>query len=220
MKVAALEIPARFDRVSENLALVDSLLSRGQCDLALLPEASLTGYVSPRGDFDLSRFAEPKDGPTTRALAALARKHRTHLVGPLVELAHDGVYNAMLGFDTDGREWLHYRKRHPWYPEAWATPGTQIAPIVRIRTISFTVAICFDIHFGEWPRADVLLFPSAWVEEEVSRAELLSKVGMHVVNANWGAGEPRLPGQGDSCILHASGAVLAKGGPRIDADLA
>jgi predicted amidohydrolase len=219
VKVAALEIPARFDRVSENLALVDSLLSRGQCDLALLPEASLTGYVSPRGDFDLTRFAEPKDGPTARALADLARKHRTHLVGPLVERGDRGIYNAMIGFDPEGREWLHFRKRHPWYPETWATPGTEIAPIVRIRTISFTVAVCFDVHFGEWPRADVLLFPSAWVEEEDSRAELLSKVGMHVVNANWGIGEPRVPGQGDSCILHASGAVLAKGGPRIDAEI-
>ncbi len=85
MRVAALEIPARYDRAADNLALVDSLLSRGPCDLALLPEASLTGYVSPQGDFDLSRFAEPKDGPTARALAELARKHRTHLVGPLIE---------------------------------------------------------------------------------------------------------------------------------------
>ena len=245
MKLTALELPARHAAASENLARADALLARAPTDLALLPEASLTGYVSPRGDFDLRRFAETREGPTARALAALAKKHRTHLVGPLIERAGDAFHNAMLGFDPEGREFLHYRKRHPWYPESWATPGTEIAPIVhilpsasglgrlrrspepsarpriRIRTISVTIAICFDIHFaqGELPRADVLLFPSAWVEEEDSRPELLGCLGMHVVNANWGEGEPRVPGQGNSCILHASGEVLARGGPRIDAEL-
>jgi predicted amidohydrolase len=221
MRVAALELPARFDRARENLDLADALLSRGPCDLALMPEASLTGYVSVEGDFDLTRFAEPKGGPTSRALAALAKKHATHLVGPLVERSGDRIYNAMIGFDPEGVEFIHYRKRHPWYPETWATPGGDPHPIVRIRTIRLTLATCFDIHFAEWPRADVLLFPSAWVEEEDSRAAMLAKLGMHVVNANWGVGEPRLPGQGDSMIVDASGKIVARvteaTGPRIDA---
>jgi predicted amidohydrolase len=229
VRFAALEIPASYDRVADNLELVDALLARGPCDLALLPEASLTGYVSPRfrfgpdarfGDFDLTRFAESRDGPTSRALANLAKKHATHLVGPLVERAADGAYfNAMLGFDPDGREFLHYRKRHPWYPETWATPGAEPHPEARIGALRISLAICFDLHFAEWPQADVLLFPSAWVEEEDERVRMLSRLGMNVVNANWGVGEPRVPGQGDSCILDASGKILARGGPRIDAEL-
>jgi len=220
VKFTALEIPARFDRVRENLELVDALLARAPTDLALLPEASLTGYVSKQGDFDLTRFAEPKGGPTSRALADLAKKHATHLIGPLVERAGDCVYNTMIGFDPSGAEFIHYRKRHPWYPEAWATPGTDPHPNVRIRTISVSLAICFDIHFAEWPRVDVLLFPSAWVaKERDTRLAKLTKLGMHVVNANWGAGEPRLPGQGDSMIVDASGKILARGGARIDAEI-
>lgn len=220
MRVAALELRASFDRVAEQLALVAELLARGPTDLALLPEASLTGYVSGRGDFDLTRFAEPRDGPTARALADLAKRHRTRLVGPLVERAGNCVYNAMIGFDAEGREFLHYRKRHPWYPETWATPGDAPHPVVEIEGQRVTLAICFDIHFAkELPPHDVLLFPSAWVEEEDSRPALLGAVGTHVVNANWGPGEPRVAGQGNSCILHASGEVLARGGPRIDAAL-
>lgn len=220
MRVTALEIPARFDRVAENLALVDELLARGPTNLALLPEASLTGYVSADGDFDLGRFAEPKDGATARALAGLARKHRTRLVGPLVESGGGAFFNAMIGFDATGAEIVHYRKRHPWYPETWATPGAEPHPVFVAGGLRFAIAICFDIHFAtELPASDVLLFPSAWVEEEDSRPELLGALGRHVVNANWGVGEPRVPGQGDSCILHASGEVLARGGPRIDADL-
>ncbi|HEX4514604.1 MAG TPA: carbon-nitrogen hydrolase family protein [Polyangiaceae bacterium] len=223
MKLTALEIPARFDRVADNLELTDALLARGPTDLALLPEASLTGYVSAQGDFDLTRFAEPRDGATARALAALAKKHNTHLVGPLVERLDNCVYNTMIGFDPTGAEFLHYRKRHPWYPETWATAGDAPHPKIRIRTLVISLAICFDVHFAEWPRADVLLFPSAWVEEEDSRGAMLAKLGMNVVNANWGAGEPRVPGQGDSMIVDASGKILAradaKTGPRIDAEI-
>ncbi len=217
LKLTALELPARFDRVAENLELADALLARGPTDLALLPEASLTGYVSEQGDFDLTRFAERRDGPTSRALATLAKKHATHLVGPLIERSGDRVYNTMIGFDPTGAEFIHYRKRHPWYPETWATPGEDPHPNVRIRTIDLTLATCFDIHFAEWPRADVLLFPSAWVEEEDSRVAMLAKLGTNVVNANWGVGQPRVPGQGDSMIVDASGKILARGGPRIDA---
>jgi len=228
MRVAALELPARFDRARENLELTDSLLSRGPCDLALMPEASLTGYVSPQGDFDLTRFAESRDGPTSRALAALAKKHATHLVGPLIERASDGVFNAMIGFDPAGAEFIHYRKRHPWYPEAWATPGGNPHPQIRLasrqlRTSVISLAICFDLHFAEWPQADVLLFPSAWVaKERDTRLAKLAKLGVNVVNANWGVGEPRVPGQGDSMILDASGKILARAEPgtqRIDAEI-
>ncbi len=244
--MTAIEIPARFGRAVEGLAFVDAMLARGPSDLVLLPEASLTGYVSPTGDFDLRPFAEPRDGPTARALAALAKKHRTRLVGPLVERDGADFYNAMIGFDAEGAELLHYRKRHPWYPETWATPGAAPHPVVTIEGLRVTLAICFDIHFAnELPAADVLLFPSAWVEDrgaersgprdrgargaqpleretrprDDSRPALLSALGVHVVNANWGDGEPRVPGQGTSCILHASGEVLARGGPRIDAVL-
>lgn len=220
MRVTALEIPARFDHVRENLELTDALLSRAPTDLALLPEASLTGYVSEQGDFDLTRFAEPKDGPTARALAALAKKHATHLVGPLIERSGNCVYNTMIGFDPDGAEFIHYEKRHPWYPETWATPGEGPHPEIRIGALAISVAICFDIHFAEWPSVDLLLFPSAWVEEEEgSRVALLTKVGTNVVNANWGVGVPRVPGQGDSMIVGASGKILARGAPRIDAEI-
>ncbi len=212
LSVAAIEIPARFDRVAENLALVDSLLARiaPRVDLVLLPEASLTGYVSPRGDFDLARFAEPRDGSTSRALAALAKKFDTHLVGPLIERDGDRAYNAMVGFDPRGAELVHYRKRHPWYPETWATPGDAPHPVVEIAGMRVTVAVCFDIHFGEIPEVDLVLFSSAWVESDEpspSRAEILAKLGTNVVNANWGRGEPLVRGQGNSCIVHASGDV-------------
>ena len=99
-------------------------------DLVLLPEASLRGYVSPDGDFDLAPFAEPLGGPTWRALSAMARRHGTNLVAPLVLAEGEHFYNAMVAFDRRGEPIFTYRKRHPWYPEVWATPGPEPAPIV------------------------------------------------------------------------------------------
>jgi predicted amidohydrolase len=225
MRLTAIEIPASFDRARDNLALVDRLLGERATDVVVLPEASLTGYVSPEGDFDLTRFAEPRDGPTARALSALAVEHRTHLFGPLIEREGNAVYNTCIGFDREGREIVRYRKRHPWYPEAWATPGNEPHPAVEVEGVRMTLAICFDLHFieAELPPAQVLLFPSAWVEELDTRPTRLPEIArrhrLAIVNANWGVGEPRVAGQGGSAIFDAAGLVLATGAARIDAEL-
>ena len=221
MRVAALELPAAWDHRERQLAAVDALLTFGpDAELVLLPEASLTGYVSPDGDFDLSRWAEPRDGQTERALGLLAKKHRVHLVGPVIERAGDCVYNAMVAFGPDGAEVMRYRKRHPWYPETWATPGDDPHPVVTIGELRATIGICFDIHFMDseaeesLKMADLLLFPSAWVEDPDSRAATLSSLarrhGVAIANANWGAGSPRVAGQGATRIYSRDGSTVAE----------
>ena len=234
LRVTVLELPATWGDPRAALATVTSELERGPAtDLVLLPEASLTGYVSAAGTFDLAPFAEPLDGPTARAVAALARRHRVHLVAPLV-LAEEGRhYNAMVAFDRDGERVFTYRKRHPWFPETWASAGEQAAPVVDIEGMRVTVAVCFDVHFlaedatEALDAADLLLFPSAWVEEEDSRpamlAELARRHRIAIANANWGPGVVRIAGQGGSSIVGAGGDVLAFTSPRViraDADVA
>lgn len=233
MRVTVLELPARWAAPAAMLAEVDARLARGPAsELVLLPEASLTGYVSPRGDFDLAGAAEPLDGPTARALAEIAVRRRVHLVGPLIEAEGARCFNAMLGFAPDGSRFLHYRKRHPWVPETWATPGDRPYPVVEIGGLGVTIATCYDLHFLPDEAADVLggadllLFPSAWVERVDSRAELLRELatgfGIAIANANWGPGDVRIPGQGGSSIVAADGgcaAVVAPGADRADATI-
>ncbi len=235
LRVCAIELPARWGRRAEALDDAERALASGPpVDLALLPEASLDGYVSPTGDFDLRRFAEPLDGRTSQALAALARRHGCHVAGPLIERADepDGrrAYNALTVMSPAGVRVAHYRKRHPWFPERWATPGRDAPPVFEVAGAKVTLALCFDVHFLEADAAeplraaDVLLFASAWVEEDLdSRDALLPGLArtfdLAVVNANWGPGVPRLPGQGASRIVGRDGVELARGGPRIDAVL-
>jgi predicted amidohydrolase len=232
LRVAAIELPARWNEPAAALAETRRLLAGAPPpDLALLPETALTGYVSPRRDFDLRPFAEPLDGPSAAALAAIARDTGCFLAGPLVERDGERTYNATVVFDSHGARVAHYRKRHPWYPETWATPGEAPPPVFDVLGAKVTLAVCFDLEFvaddaaDALDAADVLLFPSAWVERPDTRGARLEALArrfdLAVVNANWGEGSPRVPGQGGSRIVAPGGRTIAvAGGPgRIDATL-
>jgi predicted amidohydrolase len=232
MLVTVLELPAAWGEPARVLDDVDARLAAGpRTDLVLLPEAALTGYVGPGRDFDLTRFAEPIDGATAQRCATIAAAHAVHLVAPLVLREGAAVYNAMAAFAPSGSLAFVYRKRHPWVPETWATPGGAPLPVVELCGRRVTIAVCYDLHFiaeesaRELAAADVLLFPSAWVERPDSRPARLAEVardfGLHVVNANWAPGIVHVPGQGGSCIIAPDGQLVARASEagRIDAEV-
>lgn len=240
MRVTVLELPARWGDPLGALADVDVELARGpETDLVLLPEASLAGYVSPEGDFDAGIHGEPIDGPTATLARDIARRRRTNLVVPLPLREHGPrISNAMIAFAPDGELLFTYRKRHPWIPERWATPGSTAPPVVPIRDMTVTICICYDVHFvdedmrDELAAADLLLFPSAWVElsPSDSRDDLLVDLARRhrvaVANANWSPGVVGISGQGGSRVIDPSGRQLVRVAPhrtpaihRIDATL-
>ena len=227
MRLTILELAARWGEAPAVLDEVDARIAEGPAtDLVLLPEAALHGYVSPTGDFDLARFAEPLDGPTAQRCAEIARARGVHLVAPLVLREGAALYNAIVGFAPEPV--FVYRKRHPWFPETWATPGSEAPPLVELGGRTVTAAICFDVHFlaedaaKQLAAADVLLFPSAWVEEVDSRPQLLAalarRFGVTIANANWAPGVVRIAGQGGSAVYNPRGEVIARGS-RIDVEV-
>jgi predicted amidohydrolase len=232
VRVCAIEVPASWGERARVLARVERELAAGPpAPLVLLPEACLDGYISPRAECDLSPFAEAPDGPACQALSGLARKHAVVLAGSFVERDGPRCYNALAVFGPDGGVVARYRKRHPWVIEAWATPGEAPPPVFDVGGLRVTVAMCFDVHFlaedaaSQLREADVLLFPSAWVEEagdtrDTLLPELAREFDVAIVNANWGVGVPRVQGQGGSRIVGRDGAVVARAsGPgRIEAD--
>jgi 5-aminopentanamidase len=221
MRVTSLELPAAWGPAKRGLADVEKRLASGPTtDLVLLPEQALNGYLSPEGDADLTLYAEAIDGPVANACAKLARQRSIHLVAPLVLREGGAVYNAMVCYRPDGTHAFVYRKRHPWFPEEWATAGTEPLPVVELGGLRVTIAICYDLHFladesaTQLRAADLLLFPSAWVERPDMRARRLAvlaeKFDIAVVNANWAPGVVRLPdGQGRSVAIGRDGRVLA-----------
>jgi predicted amidohydrolase len=230
MRLTVLELAASWGEPERVLAEVDARIGAGPAtDLVVLPEAALHGYVSPDGNFDLTRFGEPIDGPTATACAAVAAARRVHLVASLVLREGAALYNAMTCFGPRGELVFVYRKRHPWFPETWAIAGPLRPPLVTIGGARVTIAVCYDVHFldeirAELEAADVLLFPSAWVEDPDTRAERLVEVAkryaVHVANANWAPGVVRVPGQGRSCVVTPDGSItVAAPLGRLDLDV-
>ena len=222
LRVAALQLPlvwgdkaAAFDLLEAQLAALSDVR------LVLLPEAFITGYLSPEGRFDLRPYAETIDGESRQRFAALAKQFNVALAVPLIEQAGQQYFNSMLFLDEHGALLGHYRKRHPWFPEKWASPGDLGFPVFLWGGCRLCMAICFDLHFlgkergRELKQADLLLISSVWVEEEGDTRtpqlqNLAKKFQVNILNTNWAQSIPRLPSQGGSIILDAQGNTLAR----------
>lgn len=228
--LALVELAARFGDPELGAREVEALLTDAavpQDALVLLGECALTGYIDEAGGCDLRSFAESAVEPgedllrrspsSLRSMAELAASTRCTFVAPCVERAGDDFFNGAVVIGTRGEVVTRYRKRHPWYPETWATPGGDPLATFEHAGLRFAIAICFDVHFlaaesvRELESADVLLFPSAWVDETRvdARTELLADLAMRfdvvVANANWGHGLPRVRGQGGSRVVRPDG---------------
>ncbi len=224
-----MELPARHGALSAQLALAAELVGDTSPDLVVLPECALTGYLTEDLDFDLAEFAEPLPVGTAR-LATLAGRVGADVVGPVVEAFRGRLYNSVVGVSPSGERWLHYRKRHPWYPETWATPGALPFPLVPWRGLRLSIAVCFDLHFlpdeaaEVLTAADLLLFPSAWVDGGETRGPMLRALadayGVTVVNPNWGRGRPAIRGQGGSMAVWPDGrAEVLRGGGCLEVEV-
>jgi 5-aminopentanamidase len=222
LRAAALQLPLVWGDKAAAFALLEAQLATlSGVQLVLLPEAFITGYLSPEGRFDLRPYAEPIDGESRQRFAALAKQFNVAMAVPLIEQAGQRYFNSMLFIDEHGSLLGHYRKRHPWFPEKWASTGDLGCPVFLWGGCWLCIAICFDLHFlgkecgRELKQADLLLFSSAWVEEDGDTRTpqlqaLAKKFQVNVINTNWAKSIPNLPSQGGSIILDAQGNTLAK----------
>jgi predicted amidohydrolase len=113
--------------------------------------------------------AEPVPGPTTEALGEVARRHRMHVVCPILERRGDRVYNAAVFLGRDGQVLGAYHKVHPTISEieAGVTPGTRY-PVFELDCGRIGCAICFDLNFRDVADgliangAEMILFPSMY----------------------------------------------------------
>jgi len=116
------------------------------------------------------------DGPTTRLMQELARRHRMVIVVPLYEEDTTGVYyNTAAVIDADGRYLGKYRKNHiphcapGFWEKFYFRPGNLGYPVFDTAYARIGVYICYDRHFPEGARAlglagaEIVFNPSATV---------------------------------------------------------
>ncbi|MEZ4621437.1 MAG: carbon-nitrogen hydrolase family protein [Caldilineaceae bacterium] len=161
--------PARITSLSfydkplaEIAPLVDSEGARG-VDLIALPETWNMQYKNQ---------PETLDGPTVRAMAELAARHRTYIVCPIDRQDGERRVNSAVLLDRVGRVVCVYDKVYPYWSEFDLTPCVQPAlmapPVYDTDFGRIGMAVCFDVNFPSvWQTlaeqgAELIIWPSAY----------------------------------------------------------
>ena len=116
------------------------------------------------------------DGPTTKLMQEVAKKHSMVIVVPLYEVEQTGVYyNTAAVIDADGTYLGKYRKNHipqvqpGFWEKYYFKPGNLGYPVFQTKYAKVGVYICYDRHFPEGARelglngAEIVFNPSATV---------------------------------------------------------
>lgn len=195
-------------------------------------------YFCPSQDSKWYGLAEEiPNGPTTKKMMELAKKHQMVIVVPIYEKEMTGVYyNTAAVIDADGAYLGKYRKHHiPQVAGFWEKfffkPGNLGFPVFQTRYAKVGVYICYDRHFPEGARAlglngaEIVFNPSAtvaglsqylWELEQPAHAvangyyiAAINRVGRE---APWNIGEF----YGSSYFCNPRGKIIAQASPKED----
>ncbi len=242
-RIALLQL-ALAGTVEENrsrcLAMVERA-ARGGAQIVLLPELCTTPFFPAwKPNTKYFAYAEEIPGPTTAAVAELARRHEVVVVVPLFERVGRSVYyNSAAVVDADGALLGTYRKHHiplnPIFAEKlYFKPGNSGYPVFDTRYGKVGVYICHDRHYPEGVRclalggAEVILIPSAtndgslsgkvW-EVELRAHAIFNEVfvgGLNRVGVEVGPDGERYAYYGRSLVCNPAGDVLGQLGNEED----
>ncbi len=173
------------------------------------------------------------DGPTTRLMCELARKHKMALVIPIYEEEISGLYyNTASVIDTDGAYKGKFRKIHipqvnpGFWEKFYFRPGNLGYPVFDTAIGKVGVYICYDRHFPEGARclglggAEIIFNPSATVAGLSEYLWKLEQPAHAVANGYWvgainrpGWEEPWRIGEfyGQSYFCNPRGQLIATG---------
>jgi N-carbamoylputrescine amidase len=138
-----------------------------------LPELFRTQYFCQREDAALFDLAEPVPGPTTNAMAEIARENRVVIIASVFEKRAPGIYhNTAAVLDADGSLRGLYRKMHIpddplYYEKFYFTPGDLGFRAFDTQFGKVGTLVCWDQWYPEGARltslqgAQVLFYPTA-----------------------------------------------------------
>jgi N-carbamoylputrescine amidase len=218
------------------LERIDDAAKRG-ATVVCLQELFRSQYFCQREDIQLFSLAESIPGPSTDAIAKVAKQRKVVVVASLFEKRAPGVYhNTAVVIDIDGRIVGKYRKMHIpddplYYEKFYFTPGDLGFMAHDTSRGKYGVLVCWDQWFPEAARltalsgAPVLFYPTAigWLPTEgeemnqaqhaawetIQRAHAIAN-GVFVVVVNRVGKEGELTFWGQSFVADPFGRILAK----------
>jgi N-carbamoylputrescine amidase len=147
--------------------------ARDGARIVCLPELFRSRYFPQREDHAAFALAEPVPGPTTEALARVARELGVVVIAPLFERRAAGVYhNSAAVLDASGELRGLYRKMHIpddplFYEKFYFTPGDLGFRAFDTACGRIGALVCWDQWYPEAARltalagANVLFYPTA-----------------------------------------------------------
>ncbi len=154
------------------------------------------------------KTAELVPGPTTRALAAKARKHKMYIVCPVLQKSGRNTFNSAVLLDRRGEVAGIYHKHVPTLGELelGILPGSDV-PVFQTDFGKVGIAICFDLNFMDIAErlrlqgVQLIFWPSAF-EGGTLLAQWARHCRAYVVSSTHGE---------NARILDVTGQVLAEG---------
>jgi predicted amidohydrolase len=182
--VACCQLAPRFGALEGNRAASCAAIAAAAdagARVVVLPELAVSGYAFADSE-EARALAEPVDGPTVAAWAALARERDLVVVGGLCERDGDALRNSAVLVDAGGLRAV-YRKAHLWDREGVVfAPGVDAPPVVETAVGRIGIMVCYDLEFPEWVRlpaldgADLLCAPVNWPDAARPAGERPSEV--------------------------------------------
>ena len=181
------DLAANLSRTAERI----SAAANNGAQIVCLQELFRSRYFCQSEDTRNFRLAETIPGPTTAALADLAREKEIVIVASIFEKRSAGVYhNTAVVIDADGSIAGKYRKMHIpddplYYEKFYFTPGDLGFPSFRTRHARVAALVCWDQWFPEGARlaalsgAQILFIPPRSAGSPKSRARLLTISAPH-----------------------------------------
>lgn len=180
------------EMIQKHIPLIEEAAAKG-VQVMCFQELFYGPYFCAEQDPKWYGFTEQvPEGPTTKLMQEIAKKHEMVLVVPIYEEENTGVYyNTAVVIDADGSYLGKYRKTHiphclpAFWEKFYFKPGDLGYPVFDTAVGKIGVYICYDRHFPEGARAlglngaEIVFVPSAttaghseylWKLEQTSHA--------------------------------------------------
>ena len=174
-KIALIQMSCAIS-TEENLQKAAELsrqAARAGANIVCLPELFRAQYFCQREEHALFDTAESIPGPSTEALAHVAKEEKIVIIASLFERRAPGLYhNTVAVLETDGSLAAKYRKMHIpddplYYEKFYFTPGDLGFQAQHTSQGPVGTLICWDQWYPEGARitalkgAETLFFPTA-----------------------------------------------------------
>ena len=182
VRVGLIQASCVADPATNLVAAIEQIRAAAEngANVVCLQEVFNTRYPCQSEDHVNFELAEPVPGPTTDAVAKIAKELNVVVVVPLFEKRTHGLYhNSAVVIDADGSVAGLYRKMHIpddplYYEKFYFTPGDLGFKAFSTKYAKVGVCICWDQWFPEAARltamkgAELLLYPTAigWIPGE------------------------------------------------------